>query len=68
MTGRRSPLRRVSASRLVIALLAIGMVVASVSPVLGPLRGLARVLLIAAVILIVASYARELLVRRRGRC
>lgn len=64
MIGRRSPLRRVSATRLVIALLAIGMVVASVSPALGPLRGFARVLLVIAVLVIIASYARDVLARR----
>lgn len=64
MIGRRSPLRRVSATRLVIALLAVGLVVASASSSLGPLRGFARVLLVIAVLVIIASYARDVFARR----
>ncbi|KQV26668.1 MULTISPECIES: hypothetical protein [unclassified Microcella] len=64
---RPSALRRVSLVRLALVAALIGLVVAAGSPSLGPLRSLARGLLVAVVVAIVASYLVEFLLARRRR-
>lgn len=67
MSRRPSPVARVRPGRLAVALLLVGLVVASAAPALGAARGVARVLLVLVALAIAVSWMLDLARRRRSR-
>jgi len=61
----RSPLRRLSAARIVIVVVLVVTIVLAFANWLGPFRGIFRALLVVGAVAIVLSYAVEWVLKRR---